>query len=157
MRALLKLVPAILAAAGLSSAADAQLKAAALPEIHESYNDCFAATLGGIDGSKLEIKGWNRAKVNGKPSSNPSIYSNPDRSPLIMLNGKGRKGMCAVIARLENDAAFDKLIAAWNGIKLDKNGQATFMAEGHPIIIAKTGSEGAPSVRLVVGPPVEQN
>lgn len=153
--ALLKFLIAVAASAGLPSMAAAQTSPAALPDIFESYNDCFAVTASGIDASKLEARGWERAKVDGNPNTDPAFFGHGKRATLILLSGKGNKGVCVVVAKLENAAAFDELVSAWQGIKFDRKGEAKFLAEGHPVIITKTGSRDAPSVRLAVGPRVE--
>jgi hypothetical protein len=150
------LVIAAVASASFSSMAAAQLPVAPLPDIYESYNDCFVATAEGVDSSKLDHLGWKRVQIDGKPSADPAIFGHDKRAPLILMSGKGNEGMCAVVARLESAAAFDELVSAWQGIKFDKKGEASFFAERHPIIVTKTGTRDAPAVRLVVGPPVEK-
>lgn len=153
---MLKALLVAAAAIGLAPIAVAQVPVAPLPDIYESYNDCFVATADGVDAGKLEALGWKLADINGKPGADPKIFGHAARAPLIIVGGQGDNGVCAVVAKLESAAAFDELVSAWQGIKFDKKGEASFMAEGHPVMIAKTGSKGAPAVRLAVGPRVDK-
>ena len=139
-----------------ASAAAAQMRVAPLTDIYESYNDCFAATKSGIDAGALESRGWARATVDREPATNPAIFGHGARAALVMLEGDGHKRICIVMARLENDEAFSQRVSAWDGLRFDYGGDAWFSVDGHPVSIARTGSTAEPSVRLIAGPPMEE-
>ena len=140
------------------------MREAALPEIFESYNDCFAATKSGeISVSSLEALGWSRATMrasNGEPiEGGPIIFGHSARKPIIILSALEGEGVCMVNARINSFKTFNELKQAFGG-KLpepDENGSITFFAEGHPVQIAPTGSREAPAMRLAVFTPRESN
>lgn len=141
----------------ISGPAAAELRPAPLGQIFESYNDCFdVAVDGGLNEAALLSKGWGRGKIDGrdpKPGE-PNIYGHGDRSPLILLSNN----LCIVTARIENEAAFEKMKAAWGG-KLpppDKDGVYFFMAEGRIVRLQRMGSKSEPGVSLAVMSPTEK-
>ncbi len=141
--------------------AAAEMRAAPVGEIFESYNDCFAATNGGtLDPTELEKLGWSRATISsdGKAvEDGPIIYGHGQRAPIILLSGTGGAGICIVNARIKSFAVFEEFTAAFGGKlhKPNKDGEITFMAEGRPVQIAPTGSRDKPAMRLVVMTPTE--
>lgn len=144
--------------------AAAQMREAALTEVFESYNDCFAATRGGsISVPALEGLGWKRATVqtgNGEPiQEGPVFFGHPERAPLIILNAVEGEGFCMVNARIESFAVFEEFKQAFGGQlpKAAENGAITFLAEGQAVQIAPTGSREAPALRLAVFTPRKSN
>lgn len=163
MAALRKLATAALAlSAVLAAPATAQMREAALPEIFESYNDCFAATESGeISISSLEALGWSRATIrssDGEPIENaPLIFGHSERKPIIIMSALEGEGVCMVNARIESFEVFEEFKQAFGG-KLpepDKQGSISYFAQGHPVQIAPTGSREAPALRLAVLTPKE--
>lgn len=148
----------------VAAPAAAQLREAPLPQIFESYNDCFAATeSGAIETSALESHGWARATMTdgeGNPiEGGPIIFGHSDRAPILLLSGLEGDGVCIVNARIESYAIFDQFKDAFGG-KLpepDADGAITYGAKGHIVQIAPTGSTEKPSLRLVVGTKAETN
>jgi hypothetical protein len=146
------------ALAALGSPAQAQLREAPLPEIFESYNDCFAATESGqIDTSALTTLGWARASMtdgDGKQiDDGPIIFGHSERSPIILLSALEGDGVCVVNARIASFEVFTSFTDAFGGKLPEPNdeGAITYRAQGHIVQIAPTGSKDKPSLRLVVG------
>ncbi len=144
--------------AALVSPAQAQLREAPLPQIFQSYNDCFAATDSGqINTSALVSLGWARASMtdgDGKPiDGGPIIFSHSERSPIILLSALEGDGVCIVNARIESFEVFKSFTEAFGGNLPEPNeeGAITYRAQGHIVQIAPTGSKDKPSLRLVVG------
>ncbi|EAQ30549.1 hypothetical protein NAP1_07215 [Erythrobacter sp. NAP1] len=151
-------------AALLAAPASAQLREAALPEIFESYNDCFAATeSGSISTSSLEDLGWARATMRDGDGNTvedgPIIYGHGERAPIIILSDLSGDGICMVNARIESFDTYEEFKAAFGGKLPDANekGEILFSAQGHIVQIAPTGSREAPAMRLVVGTRTENN
>jgi len=140
----------------------AQLKPAPLPEIFESYNDCFAATpASGVSTSALEKLGWIRATIesDGTKDTKPDliIFGHSDRRPLIMLDKESGPGICIVTAKLENKRNFQSFLDAFGGKlpKPDKNGNITYFVNGQVVQLAKTGTRKEPAMRAVIMTPEE--
>ncbi len=159
MRALRKLEPAALVFSVAAAApAAAQLREAPLPEIFQSYNDCFAATESGqIDSAALIELGWDRATMRDGDGNaiegGPIIFGHAERRPVILLSALEGDGVCVVSARIESFEVFETFTEAFGG-KLpapNDEGAITFSAQGHVVQIAPTGSSEEPSLRLVVG------
>jgi hypothetical protein len=147
-----------------ASPSQAQLREAPLPQIFESYNDCFTATeSGAIDTDALNGLGWARASMTDGDGEaiegGPIIFGHADRAPLIILSGLEGDGVCIVNARIESFDVFEEFKAAFGGNLPgpEENGAITYSAQGHIVQIAPTGSRDKPSIRLVVGTPVERN
>lgn len=163
--ALLKQASAAFAIAVLVAApAAAQLREAPLPQIFESYNDCFAATeSGAIDVASLTSLGWARATMSdgdGNPiEGGPIIFGHAERSPIIILSALEGNGVCMVNARIESFDVMKQFTDAFGG-RLpapDDEGKITFRAQGHIVQIAPAGTMEKPSLRLVVGTKAETN
>ncbi len=140
------------------------MREAPLPEIFESYNDCFAATeTGAINTDALRDLGWVRATMTDDDGNSvddgPIIFGHTQRTPLIMLSGLDGEGVCMVSARIESFDVFEEFMAAFGGNLPDPDGDGaiTYSAQGHIVQIAPTGSRDKPSLRLVVGTPMERN
>ncbi|KEO92651.1 hypothetical protein EH32_15450 [Erythrobacter litoralis] len=141
----------------IAPAAAEQMREAALPEIFETFNDCFAATeSGGISVASLEGRGWSRATLRSGDGEviegGPIFYGHAERAPIIILSTLEGQGVCMVNARIESFEVFEQFKQAFGG-KLppaDDEGTITFMAEGRPVQIAPTGSREAPALRLAV-------
>lgn len=152
---------ALVAGLLLGSSAQAQLRIASLPDVYESYNDCFSATEEGIDLAALESLGWKRATMqsgNGEPiADGPIIYGHAERAPVILFSGAEGKGVCVVTARLKDIEQFKKFKSVWGDALPQPNdeGEIWFMAEGRMVQMALTGSREEPSVRLIVATPSE--
>ncbi|MBX7482699.1 hypothetical protein [Qipengyuania qiaonensis] len=137
--------------------ASAQMREAALPEIFESYNDCFAATeSGAISIASLESNGWARASMSDgdgeKVEGGPIIYGHTERAPLIILNETEGAGVCMVNARIKSFKVFEEFKAAFGDRlpKPDDEGSITFFADGQAVQMAPTGSREAPALRVAV-------
>ncbi len=145
-------------AALLAAPASAQLREAALPDILQSYKDCFAATdSGSISASSLEELGWARATMRDGDGSTieggPIIYGHSERAPIIILSNLSSDSFCVVNARIESFDTYNEFKAAFGGKLPDanENGEILFGAQGRIVQIAPTGSREAPAMRLVVG------
>ncbi len=148
----------------LAAPAAAQLREAALPDIFESYNACFAATeSGSIAPGSLEELGWARATMTDGDGNaiqdGPIIYGHGERAPLIILSGLEGEGVCMVSAKIESIETFEEFKAAFGDAlpEPNENGEILFSAQGHIVQIAPTGSREAPAMRLVVGTRVGGN
>lgn len=137
--------------------ASAQMREAKLPDIFESYNDCFAATEGGsISLPALENLGWKRAtmrKGDGEEiDGGPIIYGHGKRAPIIILSALEGEGACMVSARIKSFKVLEEFKQAFGGklSKADESGTITFLAEGQAVQIAPAGSRKAPALRLAV-------
>ena len=159
MAALRKLALAA-AACALAAPAAAQSRPSPLNEIYQSYNDCFeVATAEGLKPEVLGRLGWSRAKVSGgaPTAGDPIIFGHAKGRPLMLLSAEQGKGLCIVMARLENAGAFDELKKVYGGKlpKPDANGAISFSAEGHTVQLRQTGARQAPSLSLAVMTPTE--
>ena len=144
----------------IAAPAAAEMPVSPLGDIYESYNDCFKdATKEGFKTEVLGSLGWARATMtcnDGKPLPNPPMmFGNPKRKPLIILSPT--EGVCTVMARLQNVAAFSEFTKAWGGNlpPPDKNGIIGFFAEGRPIALRQTGTAENPSLTISVMTPSE--
>ena len=149
------------AALALTAPASAELPVSPLRDIYVSYNDCFkVAAKGGMKPEVLATLGWSRATMSsgGKPvADGPMIYGHAKRAPIIILSADKGDGLCIVMARLETTKAYEEFMSAWGG-KLPKpaaDGTITFFAEGHPIMLKRTGSTQKPSMTISVMTPME--
>ncbi|WP_152569473.1 MULTISPECIES: hypothetical protein [Sphingomonas] len=140
--------------------ADAAMPVSPLADIYQSYNDCIAvASPVGIDQAKLASLGWVRATSqasDGKPIAGaPLIYGKADRKPLIILSDPSGEGLCIVMARLSNRAAFGEFLKAWHGAlpAADGNGAISFRDEGHIVQIRQTGTDREPGLSMAVMTP----
>ena len=155
-------IGAALALATCATGADAQMRPSPLKDIYASYNDCFkVATPAGIQPSVLQALGWSRATASkdGKQvASELAVFGHPQRTPLIMLSSQTGKGLCIVVAQLESLAAFDQFKSAF-GDKLpapDAEGNITFVADDHVVLLKQTGSRKQPAMSIAVMTPVEK-
>ncbi len=150
-----------LGALALCTSASAQLRPSPLGDIYETYNDCFkVATQDGLKREVLGPLGWSRATSSsndGKTVDGPVIYGHAKRAPLILLSAEEGKGLCIVVARLENAGAFDQFKRAWGDQmpKPDAEGAISFFADGHAVQLRKTGSPQEPSLSIAVMTPSE--
>ena len=137
--------------------ASAQLREAELPEIFDSYNDCFAATkTGSISLGALEKRGWKRAVVSaadGKEiEGGPIMFGHAERAPIVMFDATEGDGICMVTARIKSFDVYEDFKQAFGG-KLppaNEDGTTTYVANGQLVQIAPTGSREAPALRLIV-------
>ncbi|WP_090196250.1 hypothetical protein [Erythrobacter sp. HL-111] len=144
--------------------AAAQMREATLPEIFETYNDCFAATrTGDMSVASLEELGWSRATLQSDDGQavedGPIIYGHAERAPIIILSALEGEGVCMVNARIDSFDVFEEFKKAFGGKlpQADENGAIFFVAEGQPVQIAPTGSREAPALRLAVFTARESN
>ncbi len=158
----MRLLEGVVVAGALLSAASAsaQLRPSPLGDIYASYVDCFkVATKDGLKPDVLTTLGWSRATVEGQSAADkPIFFGRSDRAPLILLSAEQGQGLCIVLARLEDLAAFENFKSAWGG-KLpqpDKDGVIYFRAEGHLIRLQRTGTAKEPNMTIAVQTPVEQ-
>lgn len=153
---------AVVGAGLLGSAAQAQMRVGPLSDIRESYNDCLSATEGELDPAALEDRGWGRGTMQSRDGEiiegGPIIYGHTEKAPIIMLSATEGKGACIVLARIEDLAQFEEFKSAWGDDLPQANdeGEIWFRAGGRRMAqMALTGSREEPSIRLVVGTPLE--
>ena len=158
MAALRKVV--VLAGLALAAApAAAQTRPAALGEIFESYNDCFAATDGGsLSPDALAKLGWAKGEWDTKKPEGPFVFGHGDRAPVILLTSLKGEGMCIVLARIENEETYEGFKAAFGGQlpKANAEGVIFYRANNRIVRLARTGTQDKPSMSLAVGTPAEK-
>jgi hypothetical protein len=146
-------------------AAPAVARTATVDELIGGAQSCAAVTTtAGVDVRALESAGWGKGTMSaqGKPvATTLQIYG---KGPLVLMFDTAQaKPICIITARISSIADFVKIRAAFQAkygtpVKDDGKGEQIFIAPDHRIVdLASTGSNDRPSVRVGVGPVIQES